>query len=196
MDDSKAPDQDDQPETTVFSGKIGEVIHTKQKDGRVFERYRRPPGTRLIIVSPDKKILITKEHRSEAKGIDLRLPGGKVCDSLDDYRALLSSGGDIAEAAKKAAAKEALEETGLIIENPQLITQATAGATVEWDLYYFLVDTYTKNPGGQELEDGEDIEVTWMTADELRQAIEDGQMQEWRSVGVLLAKVLPKLLGS
>jgi 8-oxo-dGTP pyrophosphatase MutT (NUDIX family) len=190
MDSQNAQDQDDQPETAVFSGKIGEVIHSKQKDGRVFERYRRPPGTRLIIVSPDKKILVTKEHRSEAAGIDLRLPGGKVCDSLEAYHALLSSGGDITEAAKQAAIKEALEETGLIIENPQLITKANAGATVEWDLYYFLVDTYTENPGGQELEDGEDIEVTWMAADELREAIENGQMQEWRSVGVLLAKVL------
>jgi 8-oxo-dGTP pyrophosphatase MutT (NUDIX family) len=196
MSDQKSQDQSDQQDTTVFNGKIGEVIHSKQKDGRVFERYRRPPGTRLIIVSPDKKILVTKEHRNETGGIDLRLPGGKVCDSLDAYHTLLSSGNDITEAAKAAAIKEALEETGLIIANPRLIATANAGATVEWDLYYFLVDTYTKNPGGQELEDGEDIEVTWMTADELRQAIEDGQMQEWRSVGVLLAKVLPKLVGS
>lgn len=185
-----------QRDTAVFSGKIGEVIHAQQKDGRVFERYRRPPGTRLIIVSPDKKILVTKEHRSETSGIDLRLPGGKVCDSLVDYHALMASGKDIAEAAKEAAIKEALEETGLIIDNPQLITKANAGATVEWDLYYFLVDSYTQSPGGQELEDGEDIEVTWMAADELRQAIENNEMQEWRSVGVLLAKVLPRLVSS
>lgn len=177
----------------MFSGKIGEVMHTQQKDGRVFERYRRPPGTRLIIVSPDKKILVTKEHRSETDGVDLRLPGGKVCDSLEAYHDLIASGQDIAEAAKAAAIKEALEETGLVIDNPQLITVANAGATVEWDLYYFLVDSYTQSPGGQELEDGEDIEVTWMTADELRRAIENNEMQEWRSVGVLLAKVLPKL---
>jgi 8-oxo-dGTP pyrophosphatase MutT (NUDIX family) len=92
-----------------------------------------------------------------------------------------------------AATKEALEETGLIVKNPKLITKANAGATVEWDLYYFLVDTYTESPGGQELEDGEDIEVAWMTATELREAIEDGEMREWRSAGVLLAKVLPGL---
>jgi 8-oxo-dGTP pyrophosphatase MutT (NUDIX family) len=196
MSDENPQDASDQQDTAVFSGKIGEVIHTKQKDGRVFERYRRPPGTRLIIVSPDKKILVTKEQRSETSGIDLRLPGGKVCDSLEDYHALISSGQDIAEAAKAAAIKEALEETGLIIDNPRLITKANAGATVEWDLYYFLVDSFTVSPGGQELEDGEDIEVTWMAADELRRAIENGQMQEWRSVGVLLASVLPKLVSS
>ena len=196
MSDQNPQATSDQQDTAVFNGKIGEVIHTKQKDGRVFERYRRPPGTRLIIVSPDKKILVTKEHRSETYGIDLRLPGGKVCDSLDDYHALMASGKDIAEAAKEAAIKEALEETGLIIDNPRLITVANAGATVEWDLYYFMVDKYTQSPGGQELEDGEDIEVTWMAADELRRAIENNEMREWRSVGVLLAKVLPKLVSS
>jgi 8-oxo-dGTP pyrophosphatase MutT (NUDIX family) len=196
MSDQKTQYQADQQDITVFSGKIGEVIHSKQQDGRVFERYRRPPGVRLVIVSSDKTILITKEHRNEAGGVDLRLPGGKVCDSLEAYHTLLSSGQDIIAAAKDAAKKEALEETGLIIENPFLLATANAGATVEWDLYYFLVDAYTTSPQGQQLEDGETIEVTWMTIDQIRHAIEDGQIKEWRSVGVLLGKVLPKLLAT
>jgi 8-oxo-dGTP pyrophosphatase MutT (NUDIX family) len=177
----------------VFSGKIGEVIHTKQSDGRVFERFRRPPGTRLIIISPAKKILVTRERRDETGNLDLRLPGGKVCDTLDDYHALLNRGRDVIEAAKTAAIKEALEETGLIVKNLELVVKAVAGATVEWDLYYFQINDYDESPGGQELETGEDIEVTWLAAKELRQAIENGEMQEWRSVGVLLAKVLPGL---
>jgi hypothetical protein len=68
-------------ETVVFKGKIGEVVHIEQQDGRVFEQFRRPPGTRLVIVSQDNSILITKEYRHETGGIDLRLPGGKVCDT-------------------------------------------------------------------------------------------------------------------
>jgi 8-oxo-dGTP pyrophosphatase MutT (NUDIX family) len=180
-------------ETIAFGGKIGEIIHTTQPDGRVFERYRRPPGTRLVIVSPDKKILVTKEHRHEADGVDLRLPGGKVRDTLQSYQELLASGRDMVEAAAEAAAQEALQETGFIIRHPQLITRANAGATVEWDLYYFSVEDYEQSPGSQELEHGEDIEVTWMTPAELREAIGKGQMQEWRSAGVLLGLVLPKL---
>ncbi len=172
---------------------LGEVVLSEQPDGRVFEKYRRPPGTRLIIVSPDKKILVTKEHRQEADGVDLRLPGGKVCDSLGEYHALLESGQDIVEAAARAATKEGLQEAGLILRDPKLVTKANAGATVEWDLYYFRVDDYEESPGGQELEQGEDIEVTWMSADEIRQAIARGEMQEWRSVGVLLGLVLPAL---
>lgn len=180
-------------ESVVFSGKIGEVVHTEQPDGRVFERYRRPPGTRLIIISPEGKLLITREHRQETGNIDLRLPGGKVCDSLEDFHALLESGKDIAEAAAEAATKEAREETGLVIKDPELITVAAAGATVEWDLYYFKVTNYTEHAEGQALEHGENIEVTWMSPTEIINAIGFGDMQEWRSVGILLGQVLPEL---
>ncbi len=179
--------------SVAFSGRIGEVVHAVQADGRVFEHFRRPPGTRLVIVSPDNKILVTKERRAETGNVDLRLPGGKVRDSLAEYHALLDSGQDMVVAAREAAAKEALEETGLLVSNLELITKATAGATVEWDLYYFLVDTYSENPGGQQLEHGEDIEVTWMSLSDIRKALARGEMQEWRSVGVLLGMVLPRL---
>lgn len=185
--------KDNPSQKVTFSGKVGEVVHTVQPDGRVFERFRRSPGTRIIIISPDKKILITKEHRHETSGVDLRLPGGKVRDTLAEYNELLESGQDIKEAAKQAAIKETLEETGLIVDNIKLLTKANAGATVEWDLYYFLVDKYTESPNGQQLERGEDIEVTWMGSREIRQAIAGGEMQEWRSAGVLLGLVLPKI---
>ncbi len=180
-------------EETVFDGKIGEVVHTRQTDGRVFEQYRRPPGTRLVIVSPDNEILITKEHRAETGGIDLRLPGGKVRDSIADYRELLASGHAVEQAAKEAAIKEALEETGLIVTQPELLTIANAGATVDWDLYYYLVTDYQQSANGQQLETGEQIEVSWMSIEAIKAAINAGQMQEWRSVGVLLGLVFPKL---
>jgi len=183
----------DDPQTVAFGGKIGEVVHTAQPDGRVFERFRRPPGTRIIVISPDKKILITKEHRHETDNVDLRLPGGKVRDSLKEYKELLQSGQDMIAAAEEAAIKETLEETGLVAENIEFVVKANAGATVEWDLYYFVVDKYSENPDGQQLEHGEDIEVSWMSPAEIRQAISEGKMQEWRSVGVLLGLVLPKL---
>lgn len=177
----------------AFKGKIGEVVHETQPDGRVFERYRRPPGTRLIIISPENKILITKEHRKETGNIDLRLPGGKVRDSLEEYHSLLESSQDMQEAAKEAAKKEALEETGHELHDLEFVTKATAGATVEWDLYYFIARDYSESADGQQLEHGEEIEVTWMSTEEIRSAISRGDMQEWRSVGVLLGYVFPKI---
>lgn len=180
-------------ESAVFTGRIGEVIHTEQPDGRIFERYRRPPGTRLIIVSPEGKILLTKEHRQETDNVDLRVPGGKVRDSLEEYHQLLDSGADMLAAASEAAIAEGVQETGHIVRDPTLVTVAGAGATVEWDLYYFLADDYEENPSGQELELGEDIELAWLSTTEIREAISRGEMQEMRSVGVLLGMVIPQI---
>lgn len=181
-------------ESVAYSGKIGEVIHTQFPDGRIFERYRRAPGTRLIIVSNDNKILVTKEFRHENDSYDFRLPGGKVRDTLNEYRDLLSSKESLENAAREAAKKEAREETGLIVNDLELLTISRAGATVEWDLYYFLVKDYSDNDG-QHLEHGEDIQITWLSMTELTDLILRGGMSEWRSVGVLLGLVFP-ILGS
>lgn len=180
-------------EQIVFSGKIGEVVHISQQDGRLFEQYRRSPGIRLVIISNDGKILITREKRFESESVDLRLPGGKVCDTLEAYRVLRQNKDGVIQAAKRAAIKEALEETGLEIKEPTFLVKANAGSTVEWDLYYFVVKSYSKHSDGQQLEQGEDIKVTWMTPEEVVSAIGAGKMQEWRSVGVLLGLVLPTL---
>lgn len=180
-------------ESIVFSGKIGEVVHFSQPDGRVFEQYRRSPGTRLIIISPENKILITQEKRHETQTIDLRLPGGKVCDTLEQYTQLRQNKENILEAAIQGAIKEAQEETGLIIKNPQFLVKANAGSTVEWDLYYFIVREFNPSATGQQLENGEQIQVTWMRPSDIKHAIVEGRMQEWRSVGVLLGLILPGL---
>lgn len=184
---------DENKDSVVFAGKIGEVVHSVQPDGRVFEKFCRPPGTRLIIISPEGKVLITKEFRQETNNFDLRLPGGKVCDTLEEYNKLRESSSDIEEAAEAGAVKEAREEAGIIVKSLEFITKATAGATVEWDLYYFLIKDYENHTDGQALEEGENITVTWMSVDEIKQAIGLGQMQEWRSVGVLLGMIIPKL---
>jgi 8-oxo-dGTP pyrophosphatase MutT (NUDIX family) len=180
-------------ESVAYSGKIGEVIETQQPDGRVFERYRRPPGARIIIVSADNKILVTKEYRQESGKVDLRLPGGKVRDTVESYRELLLSDEDVMTAATETARKEALEETGMVVGELELATIANAGSTVEWDLYYFITSDYTESQDGQQLEHGEDIQVTWATIDEIKLAAKEKRMEEWRSVGVLLGVVIPSI---
>jgi 8-oxo-dGTP pyrophosphatase MutT (NUDIX family) len=180
-------------EAIAYSGKIGEVITAEQPDGRVFERFRRPPGARIIIVSPENKILVTKEYRHESGKFDLRIPGGKVRDTVESYHELLLSDEAMLDAATQAAKKEALEETGMLVDDLELATVANAGSTVEWDLYYFITNNYQESHTGQQLEHGENIEVTWATIDEIKTAAKEKRMEEWRSVGVLLGLVIPAI---
>ncbi|MFJ9804275.1 NUDIX hydrolase [Streptomyces wuyuanensis] len=177
-------------EKRVFSGRLGEVVHVPQPDGRVFERFRRPPGVRMVIVA-DGKLLLTEELREETGGTDLRLPGGKVFDDYESFAEARSAGG-MTEAAEEAVVREGREEVGLAITHPELITVARAGATVEWDLYYFLVREFTEEPEGAQPEEGEHITPVWMSPEDVVSAIQEGRMSEWRSVGVLLGLVFPQ----
>jgi 8-oxo-dGTP pyrophosphatase MutT (NUDIX family) len=173
----------------VFQGKILEVVQQPMEvgSGKIvhFEWARRAPGTRLIIISQDKKqVLLTKEYRYETKAYDYRLPGGKVFDSLAEYNSFLESGADIIEPATVKAKAEAREEAGIEAVNLTFFYKGVCGATVEWDLYYFVVGDWT--PAAQATEDGEDISVNWVNVNEAQDMALDGRMQEDRSAIVLL----------
>jgi ADP-ribose pyrophosphatase len=178
------------PERRVFAGKLGEVVHLTQPDGRVFELFRRPPGVRMVFVRDDH-VLLTEEHRSEVDGLDLRLPGGKVFDDLKSYAQARQSGA-IEQAALRAVRREALEEVGLIVSEAELVTVARAGATVEWDLFYYVVRDFDTAPDGPQPEEGEQITTRWFGAAEVLDIVRAGRVSEWRSVGVLLGLILPR----
>ena len=157
----------------------------------IFEFARRAPGTRLIIRTPDGKILLTKEFRPEIKGYDYRLPGGKVFDTLKEYNEFLKSAAPIAEKAKVAALKEAREEVGIEAKDAELLGISKCGTTVEWDLYYFIVTDFSAKPPEQELEAGEVIEVMPTDLEEARAMCLDGRIQEDRSALMLLRYLNP-----
>lgn len=173
-------------ETTVYSGKIFEIVQQKRKiNGKefVFEIARRAPGTRLIIIRNDK-MLITREYRTELNGYDHRLPGGKVFDTLKEYHASFKVGRDILKEAIKAAKKECLQETGLLPKKITPYITTNAGATVVWDLFYFIIDDFEEHK--QSLEDGEDITISWKNFSEVKELCISNKIREDRTVGVLL----------
>lgn len=174
-------------ETVYARGKMFELVHAEQLDGRVFEIARRAPGVRLIVEDSDGLVLLTKEYRQEIGDWDYRLPGGKVFDSLEEYDKFRQDSGDILTAAKRKAIAEAREEAGIDITELDFFKKSTLGATVEWDLFVFCVQKWTKSEGGQELEAGESIEAdNWFTQDQVEKMILSGELHEERIALVLL----------
>ena len=175
-------------EVIAYKGNIFEIVELSQADGRVFEVARRAPGVRLIIADQlERKMLLTKEFRQELNDWDYRLPGGKVFDSLSEYEEFRQSGKDILEPARKKAVGEGLEEVGVVIRDLELFQKSILGATVEWDLFVFEVTDWSKDPGGQQLEQGEDIEAdNWFSYEEAEEMILSGKMREERIALVLL----------
>ena len=178
------------PEEIVYQGKIHEIVEQRMRTGekeQVFEFARRSPGVRLIIPSSSSSLILTKEYRHEVRGFDVRLPGGKVFDTLQEYNSFLKSGVDIVSVAGEAAKKEAREEVGIEVEEIQYYyTSKEASATLVYDLLYFVVTRFHKRSDGQSLEHGEDIELVEVSFEEARKMCLDGRMQEDRSAAVLI----------
>ena len=175
-------------EEVVYQGRMLEIVNQAMSDGAktiTFEWARRAPGIRLILVDSKKQtILLTKEHRYELDSDDYRLPGGKVFDSLTEYNNFLATGKNIIEPATQKAHGEAEEEAGVKVENLEHYHTSKCGATVQWDLLYFVGKDWKATK--QKLELGEEIGVEEVTFNEAFQIALDGRMSEERSALILL----------
>ncbi len=184
-------------ERRVFNNGFFEFLETEEEfviDNQVKHikrnMVRRPPGIRALIVNEKKQILLSKEFRYELNCWDYRLPGGKVFDSLNDYKIALKNN-TVMENVLKTVPKEVLEEVGLIISNPKLLKVSLDGAGVIWDLYYFEIKEYTKSNTGPKLEENEIINgYQWFDFDEVIEMCQRLEIHEDRTVGVLLSYIL------
>ena len=175
-------------EKIVYEGKTFQIIRRYIKTKKIkfeLEIARRSPGVRLIIIKKNK-VLLTKEFRPELNKYDYRLPGGKVFDTLKEYKQSINKKQNLIGAAKRAAEKECVEETGIIPKNIKLFQISKAGLTVEWDLFYFIVEDFRQNNKSQELEQDEIIYPEWKTFNQAKEFCLNGKIKEDRSVGVLL----------
>lgn len=173
-------------EEIKYSGRLSEIIEKEvESNGKTFkaEMTRRPPGVRVVILK-EGKVLLTKEYRHEIHGFDFRLPGGKVFDSLSEYKTALGTGENIDVLAKEAALKEAREEAGIEGGNAVFIHKSVCGAAVWWDLFYFAITDFTE--AEQQLGDAEDIKVEWMESAQAKEMCLNGQIGEERSALILL----------
>jgi 8-oxo-dGTP pyrophosphatase MutT (NUDIX family) len=152
---------------------------------------RRPPGIRAIIVDKEnEQILLSKEFRYELEKWDYRLPGGKVFESLEDYKKSIEDD-TVLENVEKTVSKEVKEEVGIDIKDQNLIKISNAGSGVIWDLFYFEITQFEILNNGQQLEEDEFIEgFEWKTYNEIIDMCINQEINEDRTVGVLLTYIL------
>jgi ADP-ribose pyrophosphatase YjhB (NUDIX family) len=140
------------------------------------------------LITKDQQILLSREYRREQGKYDYRLPGGKVIDTIAEMR---SFDGDIIGAATDAAIREAREETGIVIHEPELIHTSHCGANIEWDLYYFVATRFEETGDHDRDDEGEsDMTTDWYSFDEVKEKILQNEISEDRSVAVLLKWIM------
>ncbi|MDO8626710.1 MAG: NUDIX domain-containing protein [Candidatus Magasanikbacteria bacterium] len=176
----------------IFEGRIGAIVNypvlVDEGAGyveKMFEKFVRSPGTRIIAVR-DNKIYLQKERRLESNDFDWRLPGGKVVDTFAEYKQFLVK--QIPEQIiLSAALKELKEEANLGAASLQIFKKQVCGATVEWDLYFVVAENVSELPGSSGHTEGEEIkESGWFTFSEVKKMCENTTIAEGRTAAVLI----------
>jgi 8-oxo-dGTP pyrophosphatase MutT (NUDIX family) len=172
-------------ENIVYEGKLIRVTTRVTLKGNILETAHRPYGTRLIIHDLTKnQILLNSEIRLDI-GEDLRLPGGKICDTNLDWDKIKNNP-NLYDLVIEAGVREAKEETGLSLSDVKIFSVSTSGApTIDFDLYYLVATKFT-TLGHQDLQEDEDITTNWYPVKNVIEMCLSGKIREGRSVAVLL----------
>jgi 8-oxo-dGTP pyrophosphatase MutT (NUDIX family) len=122
------------PETAqnVFTGKFFSIYQWPQElyDGSVvtFERAKRPDTAGVIAITPDKKILVTRQEQP----------------ALEPFWGLLGGVVDPGETPAQAAARELLEEGGYQAERWTEWCSFRPSSRVDWRIHTFIAHAVTK----------------------------------------------------
>lgn len=179
-------------QNVLYTGKYFEVFDQLVEyfeDGvskdYLIETVRRPPSIRSLIVDfKARKVLLTKEYRTELTSWDYRLPGGKVFETLEEFLSCIHSGQDIVPFANAKVDEEVLEEAGVVVKSKELYHKSITGVTIHWDIYYYAIHDFEQSVS--QLCAAEFIFPEWVGIDKAKEMCFSGEISEERSAMVLL----------
>ena len=157
----------------VFNLVVDEIEYPSGNRG-IREVAEHPGGSVVVPMLDDKTVLLIRQFRYPIKDFLYELPAGKL---------------DAGEDPARCAARELEEETGYKAETLAKLTAiyTTPGFCTEL-LHIYLATGLHQLPGGQRLEEGEDLTLETFSLKEAVSMIERGEIVDSKSMcGLLLA---------
>ena len=164
-----------------WEGKIFSVEHLRVElsDGSLdWREIVRHNGGAGVVAVRDGRVCLVRQYRVALGCMTLEIPAGKVAPS---------------EPRDVCAARELAEETGLVAERLELLTESygAPGFTNEHTSVYFA---HGVSQGEARLDEGEFLNVVWVPVGDAVAAIREGLIQDAKTVeGILAAKAFGML---
>ena len=159
-----------------WQGKIFSVEHLRVElsDGSLdWREVVRHHGGAGVVAVRDGRVCLVRQYRVALGRMTLEIPAGKV---------------DPGEPRDECAARELTEETGLVAERLELLTESygAPGFTDEHTSVYFA---HGLSQGDATPDEGEFVDVLWVPVDDAVRAIRLGLIDDAKTVeGILAAK--------
>lgn len=156
-------------EGRIFSVERLEVqLSDGSRDWREIVRHHGGAG---VVAVRDGRVCLVRQYRVALGRTTLEIPAGKV---------------DPGEPREVCAARELTEETGLVAERLELLTESygAPGFTNEHTSVYFA---HGLTQGEASLDEGEFLNVIWVPVDDALCAIRSGLLDDAKTVSGILA---------
>ncbi len=154
----------------IYEGKILnlriDTVELPDKKYSKREIVEHPGGVGIVALTEDKKILLVRQYRKATDKVLLELPAGKL---------------EVNEEPKETAYRELKEETGYSAEKLEYLMEfyTSPGFSSE-KLYLFYGENL--QPGEQELESGEFIDVESYTIKEVEKLLRRGEIMDAKTI--------------
>lgn len=138
--------------------------------GKVLDDYYVRDGSKAVLVVPytnDKKFIMVKQYKHGAQRAVLEFPAGKI-----------DAGEDVMAAAKRELREETGAEADKLELGPMFFEDPTNSRTRIFTAFAIGV----KHIHQQDLDENEDIDVVYLSRDELQSALTEGHIQVAASV--------------
>ena len=156
-------------EGRIFSAELLEVgLSDGSRSRREIVRHHGGAGCVAVM---DGRVCLVRQYRVALGRMTLEIPAGKV---------------DAGEPRDVCAARELTEETGLVAERLELLTESygAPGFTNEHTSVYFA---HGLTQGASAPDEGELVGVVWVPVDDAIEAIRAGLIDDAKTVGGILA---------
>lgn len=134
--------------------------------------YEFPTWVAAVPVTEDGRIVMVRQYRHALGEVCLEIPGGCVDDTDKDPQ--------------EAIARELLEETGYSFSSFEYLGKISANPSSNNNLLHMFLARGGKKVAEQQLDANEEIEVVYLTVDELKQLLKENKIIQAMHVSCML----------
>ncbi len=134
--------------------------------------YEFPTWVAAVPVTEDGRIVMVRQYRHALGEVCLEIPGGCVDDTDKNPQ--------------EAIARELLEETGYSFSSFEYLGKISANPSSNNNLLHMFLARGGKKVAEQQLDANEEIEVVYLTVDELKQLLKENKIIQAMHVSCML----------
>lgn len=134
--------------------------------------YEFPAWVAAVPITEDGKVIMVKQYRHALGEVGIELPGGCVDDTDKNF--------------EDAIARELLEETGYTFSSYEYLGKISANPSTNTNLLHMFLAKGGIKTADQQLDANEEIEVVFLTIDELKQLVRENKIVQSMHVSCIL----------